>query len=79
MSNPISPKVTASTMAAAVATLIVWGLNSGAGIDVPTGVEGAFVVLLTFAVGYVVRDPQRENVPQAGTQAPNPGRFEDGD
>ena len=62
--NTVSPKVTASTVAAAVATLIVWGLTDGLGIAVPSGVEGAFVVLLTFAAGYVVRDPQREHGPQ---------------
>jgi hypothetical protein len=58
MDNPISPKVSAAALAAAVATIIVW-LVSMTGLAVPVPVEGAFVVLLTFGAGYLVEDPLR--------------------
>lgn len=57
--NTVSPKVTAASAAAAVATLLVWLLDVLTGLEVPAGVEGAFVVLLTFAAGYLARDPAR--------------------
>lgn len=59
--TPISPKVTAAAVAAAVATIIVWVLGAFAGVDVPGVVEGALVVLLTFGAGYLKRDPLRED------------------
>lgn len=54
----VSPKVTAAAGAAAVGTIVVW-LASLAGLDVPAGVETALVTLLTFAAGWLVRDPAR--------------------
>ena len=57
--NPVSPKVTAGAVAAAVATVVVWALRVLAGVDVPDVVEGAFVVVLTFAAGYLKSDPER--------------------
>ena len=52
----ISPKVTAAAVAAAVATILVWGIETLTGIDIPTLVEGAGTVLLTFGAGYLIRD-----------------------
>src|SRR5690606_20275431 len=43
-------KIVAATVGAAVGTLIAWCLSL-AGLDVPTGVEGAITVLATFAIG----------------------------
>lgn len=66
-SNPISPKVTASTIAAPVAVaataVLVYVVESTAGIDIPELVEGSIAVLLAaagaFVAGYVKRDPAR--------------------
>lgn len=52
-------KVTAATLAAAVATLATWALAE-AGVDVPAGVEAALTTLVTFAGGYLVRDDSRD-------------------
>lgn len=50
-------KVTAATLAAAVATIATWLLGE-AGIDVPEGIDAAITVVLVFAAGWVV--PERE-------------------
>lgn len=52
----VSPKVTASTIGAAAAVLLVWGVEAAAGIDVPAAVEAAAAVLVTFALGWLVPD-----------------------
>lgn len=49
-------KVTAATLGAAAATLVVYALTAFAGADVPPGVEGALATLLAMAAGYVVRE-----------------------
>ena len=66
-SNPISPKVTASTVAAPVAVaataVLVYVIESTAGIDIPELVEASIAVLLAagaaFVAGFVKRDPAR--------------------
>jgi len=58
MGSTISPKVVAATLAAAVATILVWGISQ-AGVDVPEPVAGAIVVVLTFLAGYLKIDPER--------------------
>ena len=57
MSN-LSPKVVASTLAAAIVTIIVWVANA-AGVNVPTEVQGAIITILVFVAGYVKLDPAR--------------------
>lgn len=52
----ISPKVTAATVAAAVTTIAVWGIESTFGVDIPSLVEGAMTTVLVFASGYIIRD-----------------------
>lgn len=52
----ISPKVTGAAVAAAVTTLVVWGVEASTGIDLPTVVEGAALVLLTFGAGWIIPD-----------------------
>lgn len=58
-SSSISPKVTAASIAAAVTTLLVWGLQSATSIEVPAGVEAALVTLFTFGAGYLTTDRAR--------------------
>lgn len=54
--NGVSTKVAASTGAAAVTTVFVWGLSL-LGVAVPGEVQGAFTVLVVLAAGYLV--PER--------------------
>jgi len=54
----LSPKVVASTLAAAIVTIIVW-VASAAGVNVPTEVQGAIITILVFVAGYVKLDPAR--------------------
>lgn len=52
----ISPKVAAATAAAALTTILVWGVELATGLDIPSIVEGSFTTLLVFGAGYLVRD-----------------------
>lgn len=54
----ISAKVTAATGAAAVTTLVVWGLTS-AGMEVPGEAQGAITTLLVLGAGYFVPDGKK--------------------
>jgi Flp pilus assembly protein protease CpaA len=56
--SSISNKVVASTVAAALVTIIVWGASL-AGLDVPEVVQGALITIIVAAAGYVVTDPRR--------------------
>lgn len=58
MQHNISSKVIASTLGAAIATLICWGLSL-VGVDVPVEAQGAIVVIVTFISGYLKVDPDR--------------------
>lgn len=55
----VSAKVTAATGAAAVTTLVVWGMTA-AGVEVPGEVQGAITTLLVLAAGYFVPDKKSE-------------------
>lgn len=57
MSN-VSPKVVASTLAAAIVTIIVW-IAAAAGITIPVEVQGAITTILVFVAGYLKLDPAR--------------------
>jgi hypothetical protein len=50
-----SNKVSAATLAAFIATILVYVLGE-AGVDLPAAVEGAVVGLLTFGIGWIVPD-----------------------
>lgn len=53
-----STKVTAATVAAAVATILVWLVQSQGWVDdIPAGLEAAITTLLTLVAGYFV--PER--------------------
>ncbi len=68
-SNPVSPKVTSATLTTAAVTLVMYVLGQISFVaDMPELVKGALLVLvtagLTFAAGYMRRDPLR--VPLSG-------------
>lgn len=55
-------KVTIGGLVGSIVTISVWLVHEVGGFYVPPGVEGAFVVLLTFTVSYMVRnDSTNEN------------------
>ena len=56
--SSISNKVVASTVAAALVTIIVWGASL-AGLDIPDVVQGALITIIVAIAGYVVTDPRR--------------------
>ena len=60
---PVSTKVTAATLAAAISSIALWILKEYAGVNVPQPVEGAIIVLLTLGVGYLV--PETAPAPSA--------------
>ena len=62
--NPVSPKVASASVAAAVATVLMYILDTITFInEMPEVVKGALLVLvtsgLTFLAGYMRRDPLR--------------------
>ncbi len=52
----ISTKVAAATLGGAVATIGIWGIEAGFGIDLPQLVEGAITTLVVFAAGWIPKD-----------------------
>lgn len=56
--SSISGKVWASSLAAALVSIICWGASL-AGVTVPIEVVGALTVIATFAAGYLKVDSQR--------------------
>lgn len=54
----VSPKVAASTLAAALVTIIVWGASL-VGFEIPELVQGALITIIIAVAGYVVTDPRR--------------------
>ena len=53
----ISPKVVASTLAAAIVTILVWALNQFAHIAIPDYVQGALTTILVSLGGYFTPHP----------------------
>lgn len=49
----LNPKVAAGGIAGAVSIVLVWLLNTAAGVDVPPEVASSFTVILTFMAGYL--------------------------
>lgn len=54
-------KVTIGGLMGSIVTITVWLIHEIGGFHIPPGVEGAFVVLLTFVVSYVVRNDLEQN------------------
>lgn len=63
MANPVSPKVVATTATAFVLWLLATYVFKS---DVPQAVAAVVGVAVTFAVGYLVPDPQRRTTPPQG-------------
>lgn len=53
-SKKVHPKVTASTVGAAIATVFVWVVESVSAVAFPAGVVAAVTVLCTLIAGYLV-------------------------
>jgi hypothetical protein len=49
-------KVTVGGLVGSIVTITAWIVHEALGFHVPPGVEGAFVVLLTFVVSYWVKN-----------------------
>lgn len=47
-------KVMAGTLAAALTTLIIYGLETGFGLQIPVTVSGAITTVLTFLTAYFI-------------------------
>lgn len=62
MTNMPARKVTASSLGSALSVLALWGLEEFGGITMPAKVEWAFVLSVTFLVGYFVPPAQRDQV-----------------
>lgn len=68
ITNRPACKVTASSVGSAISVLAVWALAELAKVEVPAGVESAFVLLVTFLVGYYVPpSPQDQVIPAEDT------------
>jgi len=52
--NRPARKVAASSVGSALSVMAVWALAEFGNIEMPVGVESAFVLLVTFLVGYYV-------------------------
>jgi len=49
-------KVAAGGVAGALAAVLAWAAQAFAGVTLPPGMEGAFVVIISFAIAYFTRD-----------------------
>ena len=49
-------KVGIGALAGAIVAIAMWGAKAFGGVEVPAEIAVAFVVLVTFAVQYVVKD-----------------------
>lgn len=59
MESPISPKVTIAVFAAAIVTVLVYGVNTLWGVDIPVLIQGALTTLIVGAAGWWKKDPIR--------------------
>ena len=55
-------KVIGGTLGAAISTLLIWGLNEGAGMTIDESVKVAITTILTFAAGYMIPPAPQDNV-----------------
>ena len=56
-------KVMAGSVGAAIATLVIWGIESS-GLTVDQGVKVAITTLMTFLLGYYMSPAPRDGVTQ---------------
>jgi len=52
-SNRPAQKVVATSLAGAIATLIIWGLEDFAGLNLREGIDVAIVTIVAFAIGWL--------------------------
>jgi hypothetical protein len=71
-----SSKVTASGLAGAVVTWVVWALENFWGYTLPAEVAAAAVTLATFVLGYVVTENRPAGEPKV-TFTPDPSIIRD--
>lgn len=74
MNTPVSPKVTAATVTSGVVTLVMYLLAQIPAVaGMPAAAQGALLVIVTaavtYAAGYVVRDPLRAEPRHRGRPA----------
>ena len=50
-------KVTAAALAGAVVTIVIWILEATMSTEIPAAVAAAIVVVVSFGLGYFVREP----------------------
>ncbi len=55
----VSPKVTATAVSAAVATIVLWILST-LGVDAPAEVGAAIATVIATVAGWITRDKQRD-------------------
>jgi hypothetical protein len=60
--NRPARKVAASSVGSALSVIAVWALDEFGNIEMPVGVESAFVLLVTFMVGYFVPPSPHDQV-----------------
>ncbi len=53
-------KVAAGAFAGAIASVLAWALSEFGGHTLPPGIEGAFTVIVTFVVSYMVPNADHE-------------------
>lgn len=66
--NRPARKVAASSVGSALSVIAVWALDEFGNIEMPVGVESAFVLLVTFMVGYFVPPSPHDQVEFGGDQ-----------
>lgn len=71
METPISPKVTIAALAAAIVTIIVFGIDSVWHVDVPVLVQGAFTLVVVAVSSWLKKDPIRTAGQAAISAQPN--------
>lgn len=59
METPVSPKVTVAVFAAAIITILVYGMDVIWHVDVPVLIQGAITAVIVGIAGWVKKDPIR--------------------
>lgn len=60
METPVSPKVTFAVIAAAIVTILVYGIDTFWGVDVPVLIQGALTTIIVGSAGWWRKDRLRE-------------------
>lgn len=77
MSNPLAnldppdKKVTVGAVAAAVAVLVSWLVETFTGVSIPVGVEGSIATIVYFIASYIVPLPKQSPLPSPEQSPPD--------